>query len=528
MVKKMPYVNSDMQSTQLQFLQFLPDERGRGHWDYEENLSPSVRDAVFPNQREAHIDAAETKAESKKPLKIVIQTQDQANQALSAVGRIAMSRKPIKEHLEKRITAFLMQIIDCYDTDRYYTVGKTQNQTESTPKVRFQADRGVVLPPNPVYSMEFASAHHGTLPCVYSYPRVEWEAWKAALSPTAPNKPQATVLNKYSTTYFLNNACTGLGKSVNQADIDLDGNPTEKMLEFDAKEHKYKHKLRAFTIQLLNQAARRDITPVQGFALFLGQLQTRIDAELAAASEDDRKAIFQIWKDEIDAVMREYRANYKWFIARQLGFNAIPVADRDSINLEEIVFPEHFKLIQTKNRYQTHLTAKVHVLSQDILTQAAKKPNHFDAALKLGLMREAQNQDEAIRKIFQRFYNLNGESVEALERDLRAKANPALDLVNRQVSQQKIAQFFTEFKQYVRQFSIEETRFSVNLLKQVRLLKGLSLRRFATQYNAQFPAERTLNYEQYRRIESGCVKLDERKIKQFAQVLGVHESVFLA
>lgn len=531
----MLYKNLEMRLSNLQLDGYFWAQGGRrGHWDLKDNLSPSVANPIYEKEKikELKLKIAELTSQGKgveaavvegELKKVEVELSENSLQVTPTTqiddltDIIQLNREFVADHMEERIGAFLMQIVDCYDTDKHYTIGKTQDQTESTPSVDF---------PNIV--MECAAAHHGTLPAIYAYPRAGWEAWKAQNDKKAPGKPQGIVYHKYSDTYFLNNACTGLAKVINEADIKLDGNPTEDHIEFGRRKAEAEKKLRHFSIELLNRAARKEINPIQGFALYMAKLQTLVH-QLADdhSFTEDMKLIFQYWKEDLDELIEQHEGNYTEFTAKMFGIK-IPRPDQDAIDVNHVVFPKHFKIIQKKNGYQSHLVAKIDELKKEILN-LRPGTNTIEKAVKWALIREASQRDEKVRIIFQRFFNCNGQTLSNLEREC---FNFALTLVRSDLVQQKVKTLVRNFEKHILDLTIEQTVCSVQLLKQIRETKKISLRKFADAYNARYPNHRrfkcrSLNYGQLWRIENGCVQVDAKTMKQYAKVLGVHKSVLL-
>lgn len=488
-------------------------------WEVGDNMAPSIRDALFPDERE------------KKPkgtLTIKIENEHNAVKYTDALARVALNRQALVEHSEERIQAFLMQIIDCYDTDLHFTVGETQDQTKSMPAVKFALKAGVPTPANYDPTMKFESAHHGTLPCIYAYPREAWTQWKTAAAGNAahPGKPLPKVYFKYSDTYYLNNACTGLSKVINQGENNyLDGKASELNVEFGPASPPDRMLLREFTIDLLNRAARKEIDPLQGLALFMEKFQCIVKRNAAALPEGETKQTFVAWNQELEALQAKYKGNYKWFVARLMG-RYIPRPDRDAINIEEIVFPRHCKLIQKKDLSQSQTAAKVDALGQRILAAAnktgKKSVQTFDKALKWAILTHS-SQDATLKKYFQRFYACNGQSQLELENEIK---NPARQLMASPQAQEKIEAFLKEFKGLVHNYKIVESHFQSHLLEKIRKTRHLSLRKFAELHNQKFPEAQRLNHTQLRRIESGCVPVTPEMAERYAKILDVHKRVF--
>lgn len=535
------YTNINMRRSNLPLDgTFAPGQGSREKWAYKDNISPSVQDPVFQKQREdketvlkAQVEAGQiTKAkankELKKPLVIDLETQEDVAIATDKVARLKFSRQALTDRMDQRIAAFLTQIIDCYDTDYHFTVGHTETQTESAPPINFKLPQGAVLPLGGTLSIPQAATHQGTIPCIWAYNRNEWTQWKVIANGNAKaaGKPAPIVYHKMADPYLANNACAGLDKTINDpADITLDGNRNEQQIEFPGKNRIKEKKLRELSIDLLNRAARKEITPIEGFTLYMTHLEELVNSLADSITDADEKAVFVAWKQDLGTLQAEYKGNYKLLIARLLHFN-IPEPERDSINLEYMVFPRHFKLLQKKYCYQSHLAKKIDDLKTAIhVLDGNKKRKNFDKALKVELIAHAQKQDKKVYEMFQRFYNLSAENHLNLELECRQTAKPALAAVRTDNAQKAIKNFFKDFNTHVNDMRIEESSFNTGLMKEVREARGFSLRKFAEVYNEKYPREHTLNHEQYRRIENGCVEISPKQINQFAEVLSIPNKV---
>lgn len=496
----------------------------RGHWDIADNTTASVRDAYFPKERDDHINAAKTKKVATGPLKVQIATQEKAAILTNQVARLSLNRAVLTDHLEDRVSSFLVQIVDCYDTDLHFTIGVTENQTESTSKAILKMPAGFAAPAGGD-EVNFASAHHGTLPCIYAYPRTEWDVWKLKGSATAAGKPEPIVYMKNTDTYYNNNACTGLEKVINQADIDVDGNVTEKQVEFPSKIMPDNEiKLRQYTIELLNKASRKEIDPLEGFNLFMNKLEATIDILAVNLTEPEKKEIFRVWKEHFQGIKTDYQADQKSFIAKLLGIH-IPRTERDCIQLDDLIFPRRLSLLKLKNQYISKLNAKITGVRSDILEGTAKTPKNFDKAFKVAVIKEAAKWGGPMKKLVDRFYVSSSKMLEHWETTC---TKPALELVAKESSQKIIKTMFSEWNKYVHNFSVDESRFEGDLVKQIRETQKISLRKFADIYNQEFPNVRKLNYEQLRRIEGGHVKIDAAQIERFAAVLKVNKNALIA
>ena len=478
-----------------------PSKKKRDKWDFEGNITPSVEDPVFAAQRE-----------SLSPKKIVLQSPEEVASLTDGVARIELSREAIGDHLDERISSFFMQLIDCYDTDLYFTVGTTEDQTVSTPTISLTGGGGIHIPHKADKKIDFASAHHGTLPCVYAYPKTAWDIWKLKGNPLAAGKPEPVVYMKNTDSYFLNNACSGLEKAINEADIAIDGNSTEKLIEFKKTIKKPEdEKLREFSIKLLNRVARKNVSPVRALGLFISKLQARIECCANAPRTETERKIFEIWLSDIEEISATVEEDLNTFAAQLVGVQ-IPYDRTKRVDVQSLVLPSYCKLLKQKNTYQTQLNVLISQLRSDILQSVQKTPKSFDKALKIEIISVASQANERVSRIVQRYFCCSAENAKKLE-----CTKPALQLVRK--SRQMIKNMISKVSDYLHNFSVEEASIQGGLVKTVRKAKKISLREFAEIHNLKYPNAHKLNYEQLRRYEMGCVKMDHSEAARFAQVL---------
>ncbi len=502
----------------------------RDLFDPGKNESPSVENPVYQAEIHAQRDLEEENGEEPSTFGIQAKTEEEAKTYTDPAERIKLSRTALRNHLHERISAFFMQLIDCYDTPYYYTIGKVEDQMKSTSPLHIEIDEDIEIEVEAEREVKHASAHHGTLPCVYVYPRGEWEAWK--LHKLAQNRPSPKVHVKNSDTYRLNNACSGLEEVINRADIDIDGNATEETTELrKTPQREEDKKLREKAIALLNLAARKEIDPIEGLRRFLTDLGKRIKvlSQQNHVAKPEKNFIFKSWRADIGAIQQAFAANVQLYIADLLGINTHNPAIQDTLNVMPLVFPRHYQLLKTKDYYQTTLAEKIEQLAKGILG-TAKKPKLFKQAFDVAMMKGALASSEKVRIIFQRFYNCSGQTLGQLAATCQKNATPALNLVNSESSKEKIKAFFIQFEQYIHNLNIEQTKFRAKLLKEIRGIKGIGVRKFVLAYNwnnRKNPKVKSLSYGQVYRIEGGCVEITKEMAESFAAILKVDRSIFM-
>lgn len=540
----MPYVNKDQRKYNIPLnLTHIPKPKtktSREKLIYQENQTASLIDPRFQEERFRQLAEIKqqrdlqgkkvTVKDKMRYLTYLVTTQDEANRLADPVTRIQDQAQWILFHLDVRIHAFLFQVINCFDTPCHFTIGVTQLQTESTSAVHLIPGEGVIFPEGMQTVVPFASAHHGTLPCIWAYHRESWNIWKTNQNPNAPFKPQVSVFHENSQSYLVGNSCVGIEKDVNEADIDLDGNPTEEHVEFSRQKKELKDlKLREFAIGILNQAARREVDPVQGFSLFMTKMKQRVETLLSnQAISPSRREIFNIWKQHLDALEAESHGDYLPLIARQFSIRVPFEGGEPSRDLLRNIFPRHFQALKHRDTYQSQLDIKIkNVKSAILILNQNKKPHKFDLAVKIAMLTEANQHDIEIQKIFKKFFVCSQENINKLTAECLQGGSPAYNLVNTAASQTIIKSFFIDFRMYAINLTIDESIETSAILRTVRLIRGYSLRVFAQLYKQQFPQGTSMSYEQLRRIERGDVRVDAEQMRMFAHILNVHPNVLL-
>ncbi len=199
---------------------------GKARWELDENETSSVQDEVFPLFRDPG------------PGQVRI---------LDPLYRLDATRDVICMHFEKRISHLFALAALCYRTGYVFREGHTVHQGLASHHIQVPVRTGGTD------TVEFAAAHHATLPCLYA---------------RAPDSPNEFVFAYRSDIYDEGNATASVPKEINSADTAIDG--TE-----------HHNKLRDLTVALLNQASTGHLSPIEVTAEFSRRLVTETGRAIA-------------------------------------------------------------------------------------------------------------------------------------------------------------------------------------------------------------------------------------------------------
>ena len=168
----------------------------------------------------------------------------------------------IEQHFEKRISQLFIQAVVCYRTGYRFCEGHTIHQGLGAHHIPLGGKE----------KLKFEAAHSPTIPCLYAY--------------SEETKEKSVFLYR-SGIYDESNATIDLLKAVNEADSAIDW--------MDAK-----NSLRKKTVELLNKAAKGELTPEQVSKQFALQLIETIDAAHEKAKKSDVKDVLQLYRDQAE------------------------------------------------------------------------------------------------------------------------------------------------------------------------------------------------------------------------------------
>jgi hypothetical protein len=515
-----------------------PASERRQIMDVKENLTPSVQDAHFADQRaaaEKYKAANKRKAVNKRKAAksggpLVINDA----KAVNLCERLFKAAAAINEHLEERITCFLFQLIDCHETDRHFTIGKTELQTKATPELVINGKGRKKA------KVSYNAAHHGTLPCIYAYPREKWKAWKEG-GRNAKEKPKGVVYLKNSKTYLDNNACTGLEAIINKADIAIDGNHTEKHVELSKKPRPTagQMKLREFSIGLLNQVALGEISVEMGFGSFLKKLKglvtkkfEEIEAGLAKVDRGQanlraQKEIFTLWKDTAIDINTQYTQSPKLFIARMIGLD-LPKNRDWGLSIAQTLQPALFDMIKIKNRYQSHISYLVDQVVKEIFPKKAPD-QRVRKVVTVELLQQIQHLDMKGRRPLEvaRQLELFGWSSELTTADENAKkvinAKKAIAKIGRGI----ISSHAQRICDYINNLYVQAVQFQGFVLDAMRMVNGFTKeKKFVDRYNKKVDQAKKIDVSEFIKLCQGEEQLTSGQIARFAHLLKIPKGIF--
>ncbi|NNM44200.1 MAG: helix-turn-helix transcriptional regulator [Chlamydiae bacterium] len=185
-------------------------------------------------------------------------TREQRERIHDTDFRIQQSSQVIEQHLERRLSQLFVQAVVCYRTKYEFREGHVLHQGQNA---------------TPISSVVFQAAHCATVPCLYA---------------KSPDTNREIVYLYRSPFYDESNATIDVVKAVNDADRAIDEKYSDSLL-------------RDKTIELLNRAARGEITPEQASKDFVHILINEIDKALERSGESEEvKAVLELYREKAE------------------------------------------------------------------------------------------------------------------------------------------------------------------------------------------------------------------------------------
>lgn len=272
----------------------------------------------------------------KKPFQVTPQTK----QILATPLSLAQySSDLIDHHLTLRVALFFQQAVVCYFTPFHYRVAATEGQIFSakTLKIRVGNEKE--------NKISYQAAHSSTIPGLEACPRTEKD--------TA--NPVYFSFLKGSHLEFLNNSTVSLPAFVNKIDTLIDGKAGTGFL-------------RNQTIDLINEVARGEKTPVAATRQFIDNLITQLQAAPARMSPASRTpeklaAITQYLayagQLRAQAAVNEQLDMPNPFFDQLIDFDARGERSEDLPHLREIVYRQKYSIIREARLTDSKVAQKV-------------------------------------------------------------------------------------------------------------------------------------------------------------------------
>lgn len=392
----------------------------------------------------------------------------------------------IGEHVERRISFFFQQQIVCYRTGLYFKNEGAQNQGQSTTAI------GV---------LKRHASHSSGLPCLIAYDRKEWERFQQSLC----EEPAGHVFLKDSDYYRTQNATMSLPAWVNHTDSKID------------------RTLRAFGEEIVNQAAKGEITPENGVNAYLEKMLEIVHQCLKDA-KDERIVVLEAYKKHLKEIQGNI-ANDPEFFDRLLDLHINNTAQPE---LKKEILGLRYLSIRQCHVDQAELMQKVNAVKDEIFEQVKEnnndtQPPYLEPAFKDILIRKAETKadKDRLRKLF----NFPQENYRAqLARGEETKYDNTREKLA--CHGRKILQLTQRILCEMRSLrSKEETRRS-RILRSLRVASEMSQAELGQELKARFP-DHASSQSTISRIETSWGVFSLERAMQFGSIFGVDPGLFM-
>jgi hypothetical protein len=270
----------------------------------------------------------------KKPFPVTIQ----ARQILATPLNLATHYSDlIDHHLTLRVALFFQQTIVCYKTPFHYRIAATEGQVFSAKTLAIKAGN------EKEHKISYQAAHSSTIPGLDACLRSEVNA----------AHPGYFSFLKGSHLDLLNNSTVSLPDFVNKMDTLIDGKASNGFL-------------RSQTINLLNEVARGEKTPVQATREFIDnliyQLQTR-PQQSKSMTPEKHAAITQylLYAHELRAqvVVNEQHNQPCPFFDSLIDFDVRGENPQDLSHLRDIVYKQKYSIIREARLTDSKVMQKI-------------------------------------------------------------------------------------------------------------------------------------------------------------------------
>ena len=410
------------------------------------------------------------------------------------------TRDSIAQHIDRRVALFFQQLVVCYDVPFHFEIGETQHQAQSAPTLKKKCGKEEV-------SIPFNSAHSSTIPCLFAYPKREWNRWDAKKGePNPPQKPTGFVYLKGSDTYNYHNSTLEMIKLVNMADISLDG--TKQSLD----------QLRVKSIKILNEASDGKLAPDQALQSFL-RAARKIMADKATDRSVSEKTryILSIYRDCLDEVIEE--SQEEEFFDRLLNVRIDDETERAS-DLRKVIYRRRYDIIRRSQEAQSVIMKKIAGVRAQILG-IERKPPGFEKVFRKKIFTLCTSGQE--RKQMQKLFNI---SLAQLEHDLQGKNyRSATNKVEDTRWSQAFATMMRDIRAECRSLTGQEFTFRSQVSRDLRTFKGWRQVDVAAKYKEKYPRY-PMSQPTLSRVENTIKKIDMTLAGHLADLFEVDKGLF--
>jgi metal-responsive CopG/Arc/MetJ family transcriptional regulator len=312
---------------------------------------------------------------------VIATTEKERDLWLNPVALTDKYSPGIREHLHRRVDLYLMQLLNCYGTRLHFEIGSTQHQAESSHSlyVEYNGEVDKVCKKGPTHN----AAHSSTFPCLVAYDEEEWEQYKDG----EIDKPTGTYFLQNSDLYKATNSTCSLLRSVNQADLAVDGNEHDSPFSNQA-------------LNFINQVSKGDMSVKTAMKNFLKTLETDLPGKIRVAKDPAVKAALHIYQNELEEISKEFNEDRETWIFSKADL----IVDHEEISntLRATMLRLRTDSIKRNMQGQTELISKVDALAKTILAEMTANdksaPNYFKEAFHLAVI-DAMRTDEDRKRI---------------------------------------------------------------------------------------------------------------------------------
>ncbi len=238
--------------------------------------------------------------------------------------RLKKSYTAIELHLEKRLSQLVVQAVTCYGTGLNFCEGHTVHQG-------FNAE-GIYNPIGEDITLQ--AAHHATLPCIYA---------------STPNSDRKFVYLYRSGIYDESQATIDLVKELNDADRAIDEKYRPKGADKSAYQSMLPSQLRNKTVDLLNRASKKELTPHQVAKKFAKALRKEIVKGYERETNHKVKDVLDIYRNKAEELQAytEDANNFDLWLDLQLDDPELGKATKlvEKLEDEQAVSPKKIRAL---------------------------------------------------------------------------------------------------------------------------------------------------------------------------------------
>lgn len=439
-------------------------------------------------------------------------------------------RDMIREHIERKILFFFLQLIVCYQTKLHFEMAGAQDQAKSADSILFEVNgkQGVLAARQ--------ATHSSTAPCLIAYDKTQWETYQEGQG----QFPQGFTFLKGTDYYRTVNATMNMPRWVNDADREIDEKTTDSLLRRKA-------------LALLNCAAQGDITPDEGIINFIREALNEVQAAQERLYKQNKDPAVQ----KVLSLYEEYFIRFQQeiekdpsFLEKFLNITFDPVTT-DGI-AQRVILQIRYGAIRDNHIAQARLAQKVAAVSKEVLASISlafcslnslkyklllkilldrdipdKKPNYFDGAFKTLLVGQACTLQDRHR--LSKLLNFSSTDFESQLNTQRKKTQftRIITALSVPIYLKKIKALAQDILQDMHFLRTQEKYKRAQVIRDLRIMKGWSRRELSKKMKAIFPGTAASQWEGIFLIENQQWCVTSQMAKEFSQIFRVDPGLFI-